>query len=73
MTALPYSAVKREVEDGRLAILNVPGFDFSMDFNAFVSANRRLGTAGQAFLQHLLNRQDFTHSSNLKKLLQMGE
>ncbi|MGE4194954.1 MAG: LysR family transcriptional regulator [Pseudodesulfovibrio sp.] len=73
LTALPYSAVKREVEDGRLAILNVPGFDFTMDFNAFVSAGRRLGTAAQAFLQHLLNREDFTHSRNLRKLLQMGE
>lgn len=71
LTALPYSAVKREVDDGRLAILNVKGFDFTMDFNAFVNANRRLGTACQAFLQHLLNRADFTNSRSLKKLLHL--
>ncbi|MGE4421479.1 MAG: LysR family transcriptional regulator [Pseudodesulfovibrio sp.] len=73
LTALPYSAVKREVEDGRLATLNVKGFDFTMDFNAFVSASHRLGTAGQAFLQHLLNRADFNEARSLKKLLNLGE
>jgi len=73
LTALPYAAVKREVDDGRLATLNVEGFDFTMEFNAFVNANRRLGTAAQAFLQHLLNRRDFTHSRSLKKLLKLGE
>ena len=73
ITALPYTAVKREVDDGRLAALNVEGFDFTVDFDAFVSANRRLGTPAQAFLQHLLNRADFTHARSLKKLLNVGE
>jgi DNA-binding transcriptional LysR family regulator len=73
LTALPYAAVKREVDDGRLATLNVEGFDFTMEFNAFASANRRLSTAGQAFLQHLLNRADFAYPRALKKLLHLAE
>ncbi|WP_207262382.1 LysR family transcriptional regulator [Desulfovibrio sp. Huiquan2017] len=73
LTALPYSAVKREVEDGRLAILNVKDFNVAIGFNAFVSASRRQGVASQAFLQHLLNCGVFTHSSALKKLLKVSK
>lgn len=72
VTALPYTVVKREVDDKRLAILNVEGFDFTVDFDAFVSTRRQPGTPALAFLQHLLNREDFSHSQALKKLLNVG-
>jgi len=73
VTALPYTAVKREVEDGRLAVLNVEGFDFTINFEVVVSAGRRLSTATYAFLRHLMNRDDFSHSQRLGKLLKGAE
>ncbi len=69
VTALPWSVVRREIENGQLAVLNVEGFDFMVHFNAFINAFRRPGTACLAFLRHLSNSDVFTDSISLKRLL----
>ncbi|MFW5490163.1 MAG: LysR family transcriptional regulator [Desulfovibrio sp.] len=70
LTALPYSVVRREIDDGRLEVLNVQGFDFLVRFNAFINAFRKPGTACTAFLRHLANSDVFTDSASLKSLLE---
>lgn len=70
LTALPYVAVKREVESGLFAKLNVVGFDSLVRFDAVVNTSRHPSTAALAFLRHLSEQSEFTHSDGLTKMVQ---
>ena len=63
ISVIPESAVKREVADGRLVIVNLDGFDEEVTFHLIRHKGRRLSTAAKTFLSMM--PEVFTHAREL--------
>ena len=68
ITALPESAVKREIDMGVLKAIQVDGFELSVDFCLFYFKGKIFSKAAMTFLKMLYDTRRLSHSKNMKVL-----
>jgi DNA-binding transcriptional LysR family regulator len=68
ITALPESAVKREIDMGVLKTIRVDGFDLSVHFYLFYFKGKVFSRAAMTFLKMLYDTCRLSHSENMKDI-----
>jgi len=68
ITAMPESAVKREIDMGVLKALKVAGFELSVDFHLFYFKGKKFSRAAMTFMKLLYDTRRLSHSENMKEL-----
>ena len=68
ITAMPHSAVKREIDMGALKALAVDGFELFVDFYLFYFKGKIFSRAAMTFLKMLYDTRRLSHSGNMKGL-----
>ena len=68
ITAMPQSAVKREIDMGVLKALAVDGFELFVDFYLFYFKGKIFSRAAMTFLKMLYDTRRLSHSENMKGL-----
>jgi len=68
VTAMPESAVKREIDMGVLQAIRVDGFDLSVDFYLYYFKGKIFSRAAMTFLRMLYDIRKLSNSENMKVL-----
>ena len=68
ITAMPESAVKREINMGVLKAIEVDGFELSVEFCLFYFKGKIFSRAAATFLKMLYDTRRLSNSENMKDL-----